>query len=604
MILTAIGRMPSIQHNAMNSIRGMVSLILCTALWSVLVPAQTQPRPPLLLVVPGEDTTVTGSATYRLSASTLPGNTLSLNGKPLKVYPSGATASLMNLEIGENRFLLSAGTREGVVAEKTFLIIRKPPMAATPADTLRIEEEMLEPAGDLWVNRGDILRLQCKGTPGCTVSVLDSISLIEVPAGEVRGVAGIYRFAYSVNGAEQWNDAPLVFTIRDSAGNVATRAGRGRVTCKAAKLPLVGVTRGERIALNYGLGEDRLGGAKLTPLVPGVRLAITGKQRQQYRVALTANQESWIPEQQVELQPAGTAPPFSLTGSWGVYGDKKYDYVTISLDDRLPYSSFQEFSPSRIQVDVYGAVSNSNWITQQLNTNEIADVWYRQVEKEVFRITIQLKHRQMWGYDISYRGNVLVVRVRRQPERLRLKSLTIALDAGHGGTNDGAIGGTGAKEKDINLATVMHLKRLFEDEGARVILTRGVDTAVGMTDRVTAALAGGADLLISIHSNSIGNTTDPEATKGVSTYYRHQCFRPLSQAIYRSVLKTGLTQFGNVGGFNFSLNAPTDIPNVLVELAFMSNPGDEMRLLDDDFRKEIAERIVEGVEEWLDECDD
>jgi N-acetylmuramoyl-L-alanine amidase len=62
--------------------------------------------------------------------------------------------------------------------------------------------------------------------------------------------------------------------------------------------------------------------------------------------------------------------------------------------------------------------------------------------------------------------------------------------------------------------------------------------------------------------------------------------------------------FGNVGGFNFSLNAPTDIPNVLVELAFMSNPEDEMRLLDDDFRKEIAERIVGGVEEWLEGCED
>ncbi len=258
-----------------------------------------------------------------------------------------------------------------------------------------------------------------------------------------------------------------------------------------------------------------------------MRLAITGKQRHQYRVALTENQEAWIPENQVDLQSAGTAPPFSLTGSWSVYGDSKFDYVTIGLNDRLPYCSFQEFSPSRIQVDVYGAVSNSNWITQQLTAKEIANVWYRQVEKDVFRITIELRHRQVWGYDVSYRGTMLVVRVRRQPERLRLKSLTIALDAGHGGSNDGAIGGTGVKEKEINLATVMHLKHLFEDEGARVILTRQADTAVGMSDRVTAALAGGADLLISIHSNSIGNTTDPEATKGVSTYYRHQCFRPL-----------------------------------------------------------------------------
>jgi len=47
------------------------------------------------------------------------------------------------------------------------------------------------------------------------------------------------------------------------------------------------------------------------------------------------------------------------------------------------------------------------------------------------------------------------------------------------------------------------------------------------------------------------------------------------------------------------LNSPTELPNVLVELAFMSNPEDEMKLLDDRFRKKIAERIVEGVEDFL-----
>jgi N-acetylmuramoyl-L-alanine amidase len=335
-----------------------------------------------------------------------------------------------------------------------------------------------------------------------------------------------------------------------------------------------------------------------------VRLAITGKDGNQYRVRLAQNQEAWIQQNQVELQPAGTPPPFSLTGSWLVNGDERFDYVTVGLNDKLAYSSFQEFSPARIQVDVYGAVSNSNWITQQLTTKEIRNVWYRQVENGVFRITIELRHHQMWGYDISYRGTSLVIRVRRQPERLKLKSLTIALDAGHGGDNDGAIGGTGAKEKDINYATVMHLKRLLEDEGARVVLTRKGDSAVAMYDRIVRALSGGADMIISVHSNSIGNTTDPEATRGVSTYYRHQCYRSLSQAIYHSVLKTGLVQFGNVGGFNFSLNSPTDVPNVLVEQAFMSHPGDEMLLLDDDFRKRIAERIMDGVEDWLDGCDE
>lgn len=566
--------------------------------------AQQQPREPLLIVVPEQDTTVTTSAGYRLSASTLPGNTLSLNGKPLKVYPTGATASLMPLEVGENRFTLAARNTSGVVAEKAFLVIRKPPLSSTPTDTLRIDEEMIEPEGEYWLMRGDVVLFQCKATPGCRVTMPDSTTLTEVPPDRVNGLRGIYRTSYRVKGSEGWLETPVLYTVTDTSGKKYTRRGLGVLTMVNADVPMVGVVKGDRPALYYGLGADRLGGAKRTMLVPGVRLAITGKQRSLYRVALTENQEAWIPQANIDLEPVGTAPPFSLTNSWNVYGDNSFDYVTVNLNDRLPYSSYQEFSPSRIQVEIYGAVSNSNWITQQLTAQEIANVWYQQAEKEVFRVTIELRHRQCWGYDISYRGNAMVIRVRRQPERLRLKSLTIALDAGHGGDNEGAIGGTGVREKDINLFTVMHLKRLLEDEGARVILTRQRDTAISIADRISTALGGGADLLISIHSNSIGNSTDPEATKGTSTYYKHQCFRTLSQAIYRSVLETGLAPFGNVGGFNFGLNGPTDIPNVLVELAFMSNPEDEMRLLDDDFRKQLAEKIVDGVENWLDECEE
>jgi N-acetylmuramoyl-L-alanine amidase len=75
-------------------------------------------------------------------------------------------------------------------------------------------------------------------------------------------------------------------------------------------------------------------------------------------------------------------------------------------------------------------------------------------------------------------------------------------------------------------------------------------------------------------------------------------------AILRDVLKTGLPLFGNVGSFNFSLNAPTELPNVLVEMAFVSNPTDEMNLIDPEFRHKIAERIVEGVDDFLDGCDE
>ncbi len=578
--------------------------ILSVSVARVPASAQEPVRPPLLLVVPDTDTTITASATYRLSGSTIPGAAVRLNGKPMRVYPTGAFVGLLRLEQGENLFTLTAVDSPDVVVTKEFLIVRKPPLTSTPRDTLAIDTVMIEPSQDLWLNEGDLLRVQIKGTPGCTATFLDGMPMNEVASSGPNGVEGIYRGVYRVRADDVWEKAAVQFTLADSAGRSVVRASAGRLTARPGLFPIVGIARGERPYLNYGLGEDRLGGAKLSFISAGVRLMLTGKAGDQYRVELAENQEAWIPEQQVEVQPKGTPPPFSLTGSWNVYGEKNYDYVTIALSDRLPYASFVEGTPTRIFVDLYGAVSNSNWITQHLTAREILNVSYRQVEKNLLRITVQLKHPQVWGYALGYRGNTLVLKVRRQPEKLDLDRLTIMLDAGHGGTNDGAIGSTCAKEKDINLAMVFQLKQLLEGQGAKVLLTRRNDSSSTNGERLKAIIGSEADLLISIHSNSIGNTTDPEATRGVSTYYRHQCYRPLSQAIYARVLKTGLAPFGNVGGFNFTLNSPTELPNVLVELAFMSHPEDEMKLLDEKFRGEIAERIVEGVEDFLESNED
>lgn len=128
-------------------------------------------------------------------------------------------------------------------------------------------------------------------------------------------------------------------------------------------------------------------------------------------------------------------PDYYLTSSWKVSGDEKQDYVSIGLDERLPYKSFQTIDPSRIVVDIYGATGNTNWITQLKSAREIKNVSHEQIEDDVFRVTIELKHSQQWGYSINYKNKTLVIAVKRQPERLNLCHLKIAIDAGHGGAN-------------------------------------------------------------------------------------------------------------------------------------------------------------------------
>ena len=177
-----------------------------------------------------------------------------------------------------------------------------------------------------------------------------------------------------------------------------------------------------------------------------------------------------------------------------------------------------------------------------------------------------------------------------------LSHLKIAIDAGHGGTNSGAIGAkSGVKEKDCNLQIAKELEKYLKRRGAEVYMTRSADVDLSMVDRTLALRAAKPDLLISIHHNSADNPS----VKGVSTYYRYIGFKPLSVAILNRMLELDLAEFGNIGSFNFSLNGPTEYPNCLVEVAFLSNEADEKRITDPRFQQQVAKKIRKGVLDWI-----
>ncbi|HVU98743.1 MAG TPA: N-acetylmuramoyl-L-alanine amidase, partial [Puia sp.] len=243
--------------------------------------------------------------------------------------------------------------------------------------------------------------------------------------------------------------------------------------------------------------------------------------------------------------------------------------------------------------------SNTNWITQLRTTREIKNVWYEQVEDDVFRVYIELKHPQHWGYSLAYdsTGRHLMVRVKRQPPVLDIKKLRIAIDAGHGGDNIGADGVTShVLEKDYTLLIAKEVEKQLKKMGVKsVFMTRTKDTTLSMPERMELLKQFNPHFLVSIHLNSAGNDT----TQGTSTYYRYIGFRPLSVALLNQMLTLGLKEYGNVGNFNFSLSGPTDYPNALVEVAFLSNPEDEKKILNPRFHKAVARKIYAGIVEWL-----
>jgi len=556
------------------------------------------------IVVPEEEITETPLSKYRLAANTLPGSKVTINGKKIKVYNSGAFVDLMKLKIGENKFTLKSIHKSGKTISKSFTIIREDKkLITTTTDILIIEDDLMLPNNDLWLSSGDILKVRIKGTPGCEATFLNDLKMNELPTSETKGIEGIYTGIYKVKAEDKINNTSINYTLSRNGYKVRKKSVVS-VSMNPSLLPRVGVTIGERPFLNHGLGTNRLGGAKLAFLEKDIKLTIDGMVGDQYRVKLTDNHEAWIPKSQVELLPQNTFPPKSLTDSWAVYGGSKYDKIIVRLNEKLPFSTRQEINPTRIIVDVYGATSNSNWITQHLSAKGIKNLYYEQAEKDLFRIIIEPTANQVWGYEVGYNNTSLEIRVKKQPSNLSLTKLSFVLDAGHGGESKGALGSTGLLEKEVTLDIVKRLEKLLKKKGTKVSITRNKDEYIKNSDRLKSIKSAEGDILISVHANSIGYASDPKKVSGTSTFYKHIAFRPLSVSIYKRMLELDLKPFGNVGNFNFTLNSPTEILNVLVETAFMSNPNDEMKLLDPKFKDKIVEKIVQGVQDFLYKCED
>lgn len=347
--------------------------------------------------------------------------------------------------------------------------------------------------------------------------------------------------------------------------------------------------------LNYGSGTDRLGGAKVGFLDAGIPLEVVSQFGNLYKIKVSENRYFHIPVNYTEV--VEEAPIRNTnTLNWSVTNMGKYDKVSIGLSERHPYTFRQTLENNAIIIDIFGVQCNSNWLTQKVPLGMVEYVDFEQVEYDVMRAKIYLKNLS-WGTKVYYHNNTLTVEVKHTP-KMSLKGMVIGIDAGHGGpSSTGAVSISGLKEKELNLDMAYTLKKELEKRGAKVVLSRADDSNVAMSDRKKIFIDNNVDLMISIHCNAGGS---PFVVKGASTYYRHIHNRPLAEAVLNRVLELdGVDNFGLVGNFNFSLNAPIEYPNFLLETQFLSNLEDEERIADPAFRLAMMKKVVKGIEDYL-----
>lgn len=367
-----------------------------------------------------------------------------------------------------------------------------------------------------------------------------------------------------------------------------------RSLCAQDSIPSYIITSGKLPQLAYSSGEDRLGSAKMGYIDTSVVMKVIDTVKNLYKVQLSALHYAFI-EKTYTQSFRDTMLSTALCESWRVKGGDEFDSVSFSLSGRVPYKSWMEINPSRIKIELYNVQSNTNWITQLTSAKAVKNVWYEQTENDVLQITIELVKQQHYGYSIGYNGSSLLLRIRRLPANI--SKMTIAIDAGHGGTNLGASGSiSGVLEKNYTILFAKELQKILKKQKIKVLMVRETDTTIENRDRVLWAQQNNPDIFISFHLNSSGR----DSVRGVSTYYKHIGFRSFSQSILKRLREIkNLEEFGNVGSFNFQPIQPTDYPSCLVEIAFLSNKADEKMILDPKFRTKVANQVYLGIKDWI-----
>ncbi len=182
-------------------------------------------------------------------------------------------------------------------------------------------------------------------------------------------------------------------------------------------------------------------------------------------------------------------------------------------------------------------------------------------------------------------------------------AVKIFIDAGHGGTNPGAVG-NGVIESEVNLSVATQLAQDLRDMGYDVREYRTTNdenvispVAADLRKRAAEANNWGADYFISIHTNS---STNP-AANGFETYVYNlnSTSARLAESIQRSVIASLGMKDNGVRQANFSVLRNTAMPAVLVELGYLSNPTEAMNLNSSAWRTKIAAAIAEGINNFI-----
>ena len=330
--------------------------------------------------------------------------------------------------------------------------------------------------------------------------------------------------------------------------------------------------------------------------------------------------------------------------------DDQSSQISFLLDKVSFIKSYSLVDPSRIVIDVYQSDLKSD---VEEKYNYPIKLVRASSKEDLTRIVIDLYEYVNWSnptQEITDEGILLKINVKKNKKlKNNIRDIVVAIDAGHGGKDPGALSSNNVLEKDITLLIAKELERTLRDtEGYEAVLIRNDDSTVSLNDRYQTARKFGADAFISIHadgfrlasvkgasvfiwseesSSSVARNLSEKERKRIQAQIKniksYDFNEDAARDLYPNTYKKKVDQSKELGTkildqlkrdpftkihkqnveyADFRVLKSVDIPSVLVESGFITNPEDAKRLKTKAGRRMIARSIFLGIHNYFKEA--
>lgn len=337
-------------------------------------------------------------------------------------------------------------------------------------------------------------------------------------------------------------------------------------------------------------GTTLLGGARHLPVTSPFISAVRVSQFDQQTVRVVLDVVDSLPE--LPLQVSGPELEFVLRSEIrGVNLVRLADnrvVLVVEGKGALDAQIMRLRDPERVVLDIPNAWPTATF-GQAPGIGQVRTLRAAQFSPQVFRVVAEL----------TSQATIRLVRFSQEAigvviEPVSLAGIRVAVDAGHGGSDPGAIGRVlGVREADVNLDIARRLLALLNEAEAEPFMVRPDERLVSLADRPQITARHDSEIFVSIHCNSAQQS---EASGTETLYhYPYNGSLELARGIQAELVKTLGTKDRGVKQGQLLVLRASQIPAVLVEVAFLSHPKEEQSLASEDFRQKAAEGIFNGL---------